>query len=183
MSSVSIGSVNGIPRFDLRTRPIWKRRLGWWAGGQVFSTKAGGTVWRNTVARIEGPVIKATRGRVKFGMLPIVVLTSIGARSGARREVPLAYFTEGDDVVLIASNFAQERHPGWYHNLRAHPECELHIGPRGGVFVAHEAEGADRDRLFELAIDRLNQGWAIYEQRVKGIRTIPVMRLTPAQSR
>ncbi len=109
-----------------------------------------------------------------------MVLTSIGARSGKRWETPLAYFTDGDDVILIASNWGRERHPAWYHNLLAHPECELHIGPRGGAFLAREIEGADRDRLFALAVDRLNNGWALYEQRINGIRTIPIMRLSPA---
>ena len=94
-----------------------------------------------------------------------MVLSSIGARSGERREIPLAYFTDGDDVVLIASNYGGARHPAWYHNLIAHPECELHIGQRGGSFVAHEVEGADRDRLYALAVDRLNRVFALHEKR------------------
>ena len=53
----------------------------------------------------------------------MVVLTSVGACSGERREVPLAYFTDGDDEVLIASNYGGKTHPAWYHNLRAQPEC------------------------------------------------------------
>ena len=48
-----------------------------------------------------------------------------------RRDIPLTHFTDGDDVILIASNYAGERHPACYHNLHAHPECELHIGPHG----------------------------------------------------
>jgi deazaflavin-dependent oxidoreductase (nitroreductase family) len=170
----------GIPRNDLHARPVWKRNLAWWTGGRLVSTKAGSAVWRKIVAPIEAPMMKATSGhmRVSVGM-PVVVLTSIGARSGKRWETPLAYFTDGDDVILIASNYGRERHPAWYHNLLAHPECELHIGPRGGPFVARETQGADRDRLYALAVERLNKGWARYEQRVNGIRTIPIMRLTP----
>jgi deazaflavin-dependent oxidoreductase (nitroreductase family) len=110
----------------------------------------------------------------------MVVLTSVGARSGERREVPLAYFTDGDDVILIASNYGTSKHPAWYHNLRAHPECQLSIGPRGGSFLAKEALGADRDRLYELAVDRLNHVFALHDKRSGDARTIPVMRLTPA---
>ena len=173
-------TINGIPRVDLHARPRWKRTLSWWAGGQLGSTKAALAAWRKIAAPIEAPIMNATRGRIKLNIgLPTVVLTSTGARSGQRRQTPLAYFTDGDDVILIASNYGRERHPAWYHNLLAHPECELHIGPRGGPFVAHEAEGADRDRLYALAVDRLNKGWARYEQRTDGIRTIPIMRLTP----
>lgn len=126
--------------------------------------------------------MKASRGRLKLSPgLPVVVLTSIGAKSGERREVPLAYFTEGDDVVLIASNYGGERHPAWYHNLRANPTCELHIGPHGGTFVAKEVDDrADRDRLYALAVDRLAHVFALHDKRSGDARTIPVLRLSPA---
>jgi deazaflavin-dependent oxidoreductase (nitroreductase family) len=173
-------AINGIPLRDLHVRPVWKRNLAWWAGGQLGSTKAALAVWRKVAAPIEASIIKATRGRVRLNIaVPIVVLTSVGARSGKRWETPLAYFTDRDDVILIASNYGGERHPGWYHNLVAHPECELHIGPRGGSFVARETTGADRDRLYALAVDRLTKVFALHEQRC-GEKTIPVMRLTPA---
>ena len=109
----------------------------------------------------------------------MVVLTSTGAHSGQRRETPLTYFTDGDDVILTASNYGGARHPGWYYNLLAHPECELHIGPRGGQFVAREIEGAERDRLFALAVD-LYPGYDKYAQQTDGIRTIRMLRVTPA---
>ena len=173
-------TINGIPRRDLQGRPVWKRNLAWFAGGQLGSTKTGLKVWRKVAAPIEAQIIKATRGRVRLNIgVPIVVLTCVGARSGKRWEVPLAYFTDGDDVILIASNYGSERHPAWYHNLVAHPECELHIGPRGGSFVARETPGADRDRLYALAADRLAKVFVLEEQW-SGDRTIPVMRLTPA---
>ncbi|ODR26737.1 nitroreductase/quinone reductase family protein [Mycolicibacterium porcinum] len=63
-------------------------------------------------------------------------------------------------------------------DLLAHPDCELHIGPNGGRFVAHEVTGPDRGRLYALAADRLNKGWNTYAQRTDGIRTIPVLRLS-----
>jgi deazaflavin-dependent oxidoreductase (nitroreductase family) len=94
---------------------------------------------------------------------------------------PLAYFTDGDDVVLIASNYGGKTHPAWYHNLRAQPECQLHIGPRGGSFLAKEAVGADRDRLYELAADRLSHVFTLHDKRSGEARTIPVMRLTPVE--
>ena len=109
----------------------------------------------------------------------MVVLTTVGARSGQRRDIPLAYFTDGDGVVLIASNYGGARHPAWYHNLVAHPECELHIGQRGGAFVAREVDGPDRDRLYTLAAERLAKVFSLHEKR-SGARTIPVMRLTQA---
>jgi hypothetical protein len=56
--------------------------------------------------------------------------------------------------------------------------CELHTGSQGSRFVADESLGADRDRLYGLAVDRLAKVFSLHEQR-SGTRTIPVMRLTP----
>lgn len=179
---MSSDTVNGIPRVDLQSRPLWKRNLGWVLGGQLFASKKGLALWARVAAPFEAPLMKATGGRVRLAFsIPIVVLTSIGARSGQRRDIPLAYFTDGDGVVLIASNSGGARHPAWYHNLLAHPECELHIGQRGGSFAAREVDGPDRDRLYALAAQRLAKVFALHEKR-SGSRRIPVMRLTPAES-
>ena len=124
--------------------------------------------------------MKMTRGRVRISFsAPVVVLKSIGARTGECREIPLTYFTDGDGVIVIASNYGGTRHPAWYHNLLADPRCELHIGQRGGRFLAREVGGADRDRLYAMAADRLNPVFYRHEER-SGSRMIPVMRLTPA---
>lgn len=176
---MSTATINGIPRVDLRSRGPWRRRLWWLVGGPLTSSKVGLAVWRSVAAPIEAPLMAATRGRIRLNIaVPMVVLSSIGARSGDRRETPLAYFTDDGDVILIASNYGGARHPAWYHNLLAHPACELHIGPRGGRFIAREAENADRDRLYALAADRLARVFALHDKR-SGSRRIPVMRLTP----
>ena len=174
--TVSGDTINGIPRVDPRARPAaWKRGM-----QRLVATKPGAAVHRMIAAPLDAPIMKATGGRVSLavGVLPVVVLTSTGARSGQRRETPVSYFTDGDDVILMASNYGGARHPSWYHNLLAHPECELHIGQRGGSFVARAAEGAERDRLYALAVD-LYQGYAKYAQQTDGIRTIGVLRLAP----
>jgi deazaflavin-dependent oxidoreductase (nitroreductase family) len=174
--TVSGDAINGIPRVDPRARPAaWKRGM-----QRLVATKPGAAVHRMIAAPLDAPIMKATGGRVSLavGALPVVVLTSTGARSGQRRETPVSYFTDGDDVILMASNYGGARHPGWYHNLLAHPECDLHTGQRGGSFVARATEGAERDRLFSLAVD-LYRGYANYAQQTDGIRTIGVLRLTP----
>jgi deazaflavin-dependent oxidoreductase (nitroreductase family) len=173
-------TINGIPRADLQARGMWRRNLGWALGGPLFASKKGLAIWRRVAAPAEARLMKATGGRIRLNIaVPMVVLTSTGARSNQRRETPLAYFTDGDDVVLIASNYGGARHPAWYHNLLARPECGLHIGQRGGSFVAREVDGQDRERLYSLAKERLAKVFALHEER-SGARTIPVMRLTPA---
>jgi deazaflavin-dependent oxidoreductase (nitroreductase family) len=168
-------AIKGIPRVDPRTRPAgWKRAM-----QRVVATTPGAAVHRTIAARLDTPIMKATGGRVTLavGAVPVVVLTTTGARSGRRRETPLSYFTDGDDVILTASNYGGARHPGWYHNLLSHPECELHLGRRGGRFVARETKGDERDRLFALAAD-LYLGYPKYAERTD--RTIRMLRLAPA---
>ena len=147
----------------------------------VVATKPGTAFHRTVAARVDGPLMKATRGRVNldFGAAPVVVLVSTGARSGLPREAPLLYFTQGEDVVLMASSYGRAAHPAWYRNLVAHPACELRVGAHGGRYVAREVHGEERDRLYALA-ERHYAGYGNYALTTKGVRTIPVLRLSPA---
>ena len=115
----------------------------------------------------------------RFGQIPIVVVTVRGARSGIERKVPLLYFSDGDDVILIASSYGRAKFPAWYYNVKANPEVRLEAMGRSGSYVAREVEGEDHDRLFELA-KLVYSGYSEYERRTSGIRRIPVMRLSPA---
>jgi deazaflavin-dependent oxidoreductase (nitroreductase family) len=123
-----------------------------------------------------------TRGR--FGDLvpmPFASMTTTGARSGQPRITAVVYFNDGDDLILIASNWGGTRHPSWYHNLRAHPQTVLQRGRRRGRYVAAEvSDEAERERLFALA-HHVYPGYAQYRVRTAAIgRRIPIMRLHPA---
>jgi deazaflavin-dependent oxidoreductase (nitroreductase family) len=135
----------------------------------------------NVSARIDPFLLKVTGGRLSsFQMAPIVNLTVPGRRSGEPRSSALLYFTHGDDVVLIASSFGREKHPAWYHNVMAHPEVTLTARGRTGTYVAREAAGEERDRLYALA-NGLYPGYADYEVRAGAVgRKIPVLVLSPA---
>jgi deazaflavin-dependent oxidoreductase (nitroreductase family) len=148
---------------------------------RIALSKPGTWFYMNLASRIDAPLAKATRGRVTstMGSFPVLVLTATGAKSGVDRTVPLLYFTEGDDVIVMASSFGRPRYPAWYRNLKANPTCQAWAGGRGGTYVAHETDGAERDRLYELA-KNLYRGYGVYEERVRGKRKVPVMRLTPA---
>jgi deazaflavin-dependent oxidoreductase (nitroreductase family) len=134
-------------------------------------------------ARVDPWLLRATGGRVDhaFGQIPIALLIVRGARSGVERTVPLLYFNDGDDVVLIASSYGRAKFPAWYHNLKANPDVRLEVRGRSAPYVAREATGEDRDRLFELAKE-VYRGYSDYERRTTGVRRIPVMRLSPAAS-
>lgn len=172
-------TINGIPCVDPRVRTASQRA--WAPITALFAYKPFAAVWRRAGAPLDPAIMKSTGGRLRLSQgTPVLVLTSTGARSGQQRETALAYFTDGDDVILMASNYGRAQNPNWYYNLLAHPECELHIGRRGGRFVTHETEGADRDRLFALAISLLVASRK-YAQRTHGVRTIPMLRLTPSR--
>ena len=107
--------------------------------------------------RIDRPVYRLTRGRHTFASLvsglPVVMLTTTGARSGQRRSVPVLGLPTDDGLAVIASNYGQRRHPAWYHNLRANPEGEVTVEGATRRFRAREAEGERRDRIWRAALE------------------------------
>src|ERR1700683_818558 len=165
-----------IPRVDPVVSPSrFKRAL------TAFALTKTGTWYSSQLgARIDPWLGRVTRGRVDsaLGQSPIAVVTVRGARSGVERKVPLLYFNDGDDVILIASSYGKAKFPAWYYNIKANPDVRLESMGRSAAYVAREAEGADRDHLFELA-KLVYSGYNQYEQRTSGIRRIPVMRLSP----
>jgi deazaflavin-dependent oxidoreductase (nitroreductase family) len=147
----------------------------------IALSKPGTWFYVNVASRIDPWLMRISRGRINstFRVVPVVLLVTRGAKSGLERTVPLVYFTEGEDVILMASSFGRPRYPAWYHNLKANPGCHLRQG--GGLlpYRASEVEGPDRDRLYAEA-KQLYSGYGVYEDRVSGIRRVPVLRLTPA---
>src|SRR4051812_12634732 len=122
--------------------------------------------------------MRATGGRVRSTLsAPTVLLTHTGAKSGRKRTTPLGYFTDGQDVILIASRGGAPHHPAWYHNVVANPEIELWTKGGGGRYRADEAEGQERQRLWDLAT-AFSPGFARYQERA-GDRRIPVVACPP----
>jgi deazaflavin-dependent oxidoreductase (nitroreductase family) len=147
---------------------------------RVMRTSPGRWLAINVAARLDPHLLRATRGRVGFGLsLPSVNVTTTGAKSGQARTATLLYFNDGDDVILVASSFGRDRHPAWYHNLKAHPEAALECAGGSGRYVASEVDDeAERARLFGL-VDLVYPGYADYREHACAVgRRIPIMRLT-----
>lgn len=124
--------------------------------------------------------LRLSNGRWTFtGLvgLPMIELTAVGAKSGQRRTLPLVGLQEGERIVLIGSNFGRAHHPAWYHNLKAHPECEAQVNGCRRRYVAREAQGEERERYWQLAVSYY-AGYEKYRVRA-GKRAIPVMLLEP----
>jgi deazaflavin-dependent oxidoreductase (nitroreductase family) len=147
----------------------------------IALSKPGTWFYSQVAARFDPWLARATGGRLTstLGMLPLVLLSVRGARSGLERTVPLVYFTDGEDVVLIASSFGRAKYPAWYHNIKANPDVRLEAMGRHGSYAAREVQGEERERLYALA-QKLYSGYGDYERRTSGIRHVPVLRLSPA---
>lgn len=147
--------------------------------GKFAMTPIGQWYLRHVSPRVDPALMRRTRGRVSsIGTWPrFVLLTHTGAKSGIERTTPLIYFTDGDRVILVASNYGGSRHPAWYHNVLANPTVTLCGGGYEGRFVGHEVTGAEYDRLWALA-KQWNPGYNMYEAS-SGDRRIPLLAFTP----
>ena len=156
----------------------------WWQRG-VYRLMSTGPVARlaaKVLPGIDRATLRLSGGRFTltsaFIDVPMVMLTTTGAKSGLPRSVPLLAFPDGDKVVLIASSFGNVKHPAWYLNLRANPQATLAFhGQPARLFIARDASGAERDLYWQRAA-RAYPGYEAYKQRTGG-REIPVLVLEP----
>jgi F420H(2)-dependent quinone reductase len=111
--------VGAIPPVD-PTRPpsLLKRMATVWA-----LSRPGTWFYSKVAARVDARLARATGGRVNLAarLVPIVLLTVRGAKSGVERTVPLVYFTDGDDAIVVATSFGRPKYPAWYRNVTANP--------------------------------------------------------------
>jgi deazaflavin-dependent oxidoreductase (nitroreductase family) len=105
----------------------------------------------------------------------IAMLTTTGAKSGLPRTLPVLGLSDGEDAILIASNFGRPRHPSWCYNLRAHPRATIVLGGVSREVVAHELEGAERERGYRRG-EEIFPGFTRYRRWAPN-REIPVFRL------
>jgi deazaflavin-dependent oxidoreductase (nitroreductase family) len=141
----------------------------------------GSWLFARILHRIDRPVYRLTRGRYTFASLlsgmPVVMLTTTGAKSGQPRTVPVLGIPAQDAVAIIASNFGQYPHPAWYHNLRAHPDAEVVVDGVHRRVRAVEADGERRAEIWKQGL-RVYPGFGQYEQRASH-RRISVFVLEP----
>lgn len=141
----------------------------------------GAWLFARVLYRIDRPVYRWTRGRYTFASLlsgiPVVMITTTGARSGRPRNVPVLGLPTPDGLAVIASNFGQRRHPGWYFNLRANPQGSITVDGRTRRFRAVEVEGERRRSIWTEGL-RVYPGWSQYERRASN-RQIAVFVLEP----
>ncbi|MEV6773948.1 nitroreductase family deazaflavin-dependent oxidoreductase [Nocardia sp. NPDC051030] len=102
----------------------------------------------------------------------MVLITTTGAKSGRAITNPLVKLPDGDRIVLIASNGGADKHPAWYHNLRANPEFTVETGTETYTAKAEFITGPERDQLYARMVE-IMPGFADYEAGTD--RVIPVV--------
>ena len=120
---------------------------------------------------------KVRRGRGKFMGMDVLILHTVGHRSGEVRETPVAWFADGEDAWLIVASGGGSRHPDWYVNLMAHPDRASIELPGGDTVpvTPHRLDGADREQAWQR-IAAAQPRIAKYQS--KSDREYPVVRLT-----
>jgi F420H(2)-dependent quinone reductase len=128
---------------------------------------------RDQVARYE-----ATGGADggELAGLPVIILTTTGARSGNLRKTPIMRVERDGVYAAIASYAGGPSDPQWYHNLVAHPDAEVQDGAEAHRVRARELSGAEKQAWWDIA-DALNPNYARY--RASAGRDIPVLALEP----
>jgi deazaflavin-dependent oxidoreductase (nitroreductase family) len=114
----------------------------------------------------------------QFEGFPLLLLTSTGAKSGAKRVNPVAYFDIDGKIYIVGSAAGRDNNPAWVHNIRANPQVGIEIGsdaPRPAT--ARELPRDERDPIYQIVVERA-PGFGEYEQRTD--RVIPVFELVPA---
>ena len=148
---------------------------------RLAASGPGSWLFARAAHRIDRPIHRLTGGRYTLASLvsglPVVMLTTVGAKSGQPRTVPVLGLPTQNTVAIIASNFGKYRHPAWYHNLRRHPDAEIVVNGVRRRVHAVEAQGTRRAEIWQEGL-RVYPGFGQYEGRAAH-REIAVFVLQP----
>jgi deazaflavin-dependent oxidoreductase (nitroreductase family) len=121
-------------------------------------------------------IYRKSGGRIlgRFGSSPVLLLNTRGRKSGQPRTNGLIYLDRGDSWAVAASWAGEPKHPIWYLNLMAQPDVEIQIRDQVIPVRARKLEGEERARVWAEIVEQ-DEGFAVYEDRTRGIREIPVV--------
>jgi deazaflavin-dependent oxidoreductase (nitroreductase family) len=125
-------------------------------------------------------VYRATGGKLfgRMGKSPILLLNTVGRKTGRKRTTPLLYVMDGEDFVIIASKGGAATHPAWYLNLRANPDATVEIGDREVQVEAGVADPEEKARLWQKMVE-MYPTYDDYQRKTE--REIPLLVLRPVE--
>ena len=148
---------------------------------RLAASGPGSRVFAPLLHRLDRPVYRLTGGRATLGSfvsgLPVVLLTTTGARTGRPRTVPVLGLPTSEGLAVIASNWGRAGPPAWDRNLRAHAAATVAVRGSSQPVRAVEVDGARRERIWQEAL-RVYPGWSAYARRAPH-RQIAVFVLEP----
>lgn len=134
----------------------------------LSSSEIGAWFFSKTLYKQDKALFKVTGGRLTVPALvaglPVVMLTTTGAKTGKRRTMPLVGIPVGEDLAIIGSNYGQKNTPGWVYNLEADPSATVEYRDRSVEVVARRADEAETDRVFDLG-SAVYPGYDKYRRR------------------
>ncbi len=140
---------------------------------RLAASGPGSWVFARVLHRVDRPLFRLTRGRATFASLvsglPVVMLTTTGARTGKPRTVPVLGLPTADGLALIGSNWGRPGPPAWDRNLRADPAASVAIGRHRRGVRAVEAEGERRERIWRAGLE-IYPGFSQYAARARDRR-------------
>ncbi len=153
---------------------------------KIMSSKPGAWLGARLVRPLDNVTLKLTGGRATLTSLaagvPIVYLTTIGAKSGLPRTLPLLPIRDTQapaGFALIASNWGQAHYPAWYFNLKKNPRATCMLNGQTADYEAQEVDGEEYERIWGYATQTY-RGYALYKERATG-RRIPIMVMKPVK--
>lgn len=158
-----------------KTHPIYRLTR------KITSTSLGIRLLSPLLHRLDGIALRLSGGRGTLsgliGGVPIITLTTTGAKSGQPRSLPMHVLPQGEAVIAIASNWGRPHHPAWYYNLKANPQVTVTYRRRSQAYLARDLQGDEREACWR-AFNAVYPGYTIYQQRCAP-RLIPVILLSP----
>ena len=134
--------------------------------------------WLKATGKLNVPIYRLSRGRIfgNIGTAPVLLLTSIGRRSGQKRTAPVVFLADGERYIVIGSNAGHQRTPAWSYNLQANPDAEIELRGTRKLVRARVAEGKERADLWRK-VNEMYEGFDDYDAKTS--RDIAVFVLEP----
>jgi deazaflavin-dependent oxidoreductase (nitroreductase family) len=146
----------------------------------MAATRQGMWTFHLYVQMIDIPISRLTKGAfipsANWNIMPIIYLTTTGAKSGIPRSSPVLCIPDGENLILVGSNWGNPKNPNWAYNLRMHPQTQVRKGKMVKGFTARELHGDERAATWQKAV-RFYPPYVSYEKRAG--RFLPIFLLEP----
>ncbi len=146
----------------------------------MAATRQGMWMFYLFVRMIDMPISRLTKGvfipSANWNIMPIIYLTTTGAKSGIPRSSPVLCIPDGKNLILVGSNWGNPKNPNWAYNLRTHPQTQVRKGKETKGFSARELHGNERTAYWQKVV-RFYPPYVSYEKRAG--RSLPIFLLEP----